>query len=177
MEEQTHTADVANEPIAGVVIAARNSVDGLMAYIMSVSPSVNTRQVLGRRLLEDAERDAEHLKYKVENHIRELGAKTDWSEGVLAKPSGFAVRNAISIIEGTPNATFLEKIAPYPTDHATVMLKWIVGSVVATVDAGKDRFTYAIIDTVTAEGLSGEGSFKGTKDIEKFYSQFQTAII
>ena len=70
----------------------------------------------------------------------------------------------------------LKKIAPYPTDHATVMLKWIVGKVVATVDAGKDRFTYAIIDTVTEEGLSGEGSFKGTKDIEKFYSQFQTAI-
>lgn len=113
----------------------------------------------------------------MENQIREMGARTDWMEGVLAKPSGFTVRNAISIIEGTPNTTFLEKIAPYPTDHATVMLKWIVGSVVATVDAGKDRFTYAIIDTVTAEGFSGEGSFKGTKDIEKFYSQFQTAIL
>lgn len=176
MEGQTHTTDVANEPIAGV-IAARNSVDGLMAYIMSVSPSVNTRRILGQRLLEEAKRDAEHLKHKVENQIRELGARTDWPEEILVKPSGFAVRNAISIIEGTPNATFLEKIAPYPTDHATVMLKWIVGSVVATVDAGKDRFTYAIIDTVTAEGLSGEGSFKGSKDIEQFYSQFQTAIL
>ena len=176
MEGQSNTTDAANEPVAGV-IAARNSVDGLMAYIMSVSPSVNTRRILGRRLIEDAERDAEHLKYKVENNIRELSARTDWPDDVLAKPDGFAVRNAISIIEGAPNVIFLEKIAPYPTDHATVMLKCIVGSVAATVDAGKDRFTYAIIDTVTAKGLFGEGSFKGTKDIERFYSQFQTAIL
>ena len=175
MEGQTH-ADVANEPISGSMVA-RNSVDGLMAYIMSVSPSVNTRRLLGHRLLEEAERDTEHQKYKVENRIREMGAGTDWPKGVLVKPSGFAVRNAISFIESTPNATFLERIAPYPTDHATVLLKWIVGNIVATVDAGKDRFSYAIIDTVTTEGLSGEGSFKGTKDIEKFYSQFQTAIL
>lgn len=165
MEGQVHIADVANEPIAGS-IAARNSVDGLMAYIMSVSPSVNTRRILGRRLLEEAERDAEHQKYKVVSRIRELGAETDWPKGAFVKPSGYAVLNAISIIEGAPNTTFLEKIAPYPTDHATIMLKWIVGNVVATVDAGKDRFSYAIIDTITAEGHSGEGSFKGTNDIK-----------
>lgn len=63
VEGQKHITDAANEPAAGDM-AARNSVDGLMAYITSVSPSVNTRKILAHRLLEDAERDAAYLKYK-----------------------------------------------------------------------------------------------------------------
>ena len=61
--------------------------------------------------------------------------------------------------------------------HGKSGCAWIVGNIVATVDVGKERFTYAIIDTVTTKGLSGDGSFKGKEDIERFYSRFQTAIL
>jgi len=56
--------------------------------------------------------------------------------------------------------------------NATVMLKWIAGNIVASVDAGKEKFTYAIIDKKSATGISGEGVFKSKGDVENFYQQF-----
>jgi hypothetical protein len=175
MEDQTQTANIASEPMGGLL--AKNSVDGLMAYIMSVSPSVTTRRILGRRLLEEADRDADYLKHKAESQIREMASRCEWNDSSVKKPSGHAVRNAIDMIEHTPNVTFLEKVASYPTDHATVMLKWVVGKVVASVDAGNDRFSFAILNTSTAESTSGEGTFMGSKDIDFFFRQLQTAAL
>ena len=163
------------EPIVGVL--ARNSVDGHMACIMSVSPSVTTRRMLGRRLLEAADKDTEYLKYKAESQIREKASQKGWEDGMIKKPSGYAVRNAINMIEYTPNVAFLEKVSSYPTDHATVMLKWVVGKVVASVDAGTDRFSFAILNTSTAECTSGEGSFEGNKDIDFFYRKLQATTL
>ena len=60
MAEQNHIDDVASEPVG--VVAERNSVDGLMAYILSMSPSIMTRRVLGRRLIDEADREVERLK-------------------------------------------------------------------------------------------------------------------
>ena len=170
MAEQNHIADVASEPVG--VVAERNSVDGLMAYILSMSPSIMTRRVLGRRLIDEADREVERLKYKIESQIRELGSRQELLIGELVKPSGYAVRNAIDIIEAAPNTSFLERVSAYPTDHATVMLKWIVGNIVASVDAGKEKFTYAIIDKNSATGISGEGVLKSKGDVENFYQQF-----
>ncbi len=167
--------DKVREPIGGVM--ARNSVDGLMAYIMSVSPSLTTRRMLGRRLLEEADRDTEYLKYKAVSQIREMASHHSWEDDILKKPTGYAVRNAINVIELTPNVTFLEKVSSYPTDHATVLLKWVVGKVVASIDAGTDRFSYAILNTSTAESTSGEGTFEGNKDIELFYGKLQNATL
>ena len=167
--------DIACEPIGSVL--ANNSVDGLMAYIMSVSPSVTTRKILGRRLLDEADKEVEYLRYKIENQIREMASQHGFEHGGVKKPSGYAVRNAINMIECTQNVFFLEKVASYPTDHATVMLKWVVGKVVASVDAGNDRFSFAILNTSTAESTSGEGSFEGDKDIEHFFKQLQAATL
>ena len=175
MEEQKQIANTACKPIGGVL--AKNSVDGLMAYIMSVSPSVTTRRILGRRLLEEADRDADYLKYKAESRIREMASRHEWNDSGVKKPSGHAVRNAIDMIEHTPNVAFLEKVASYPTDHATVMLKWVVGKIVASVDAGNDRFSLAILNTSTAESTSGEGTFVGSKDIDFFFRQLQAATL
>lgn len=175
MEERTHEPGIASEPVGGTL--AKNSVDGLMAYIMSVSPSVTTRRILGRRLLEEADRDADYLKRKAESRIREIASQREWNDSGIKKPSGHAVRNAIDMIEHTPNVVFLEKVASYPTDHATIMLKWVVGKVVASVDAGNDRFSFAILNTSTAESTSGEGTFAGSKDIDSFFRQLQTATL
>lgn len=66
------------------------------------------------------------------------------------------------------------KASVYLTDHATVMLKIILGETTSSVDIGREEFTYAIVNTKTANTRMGRGhtdDLKAMKDLSGIVEQ------
>lgn len=162
---QEETKDIAAEPIA--IRQAGSVADGLLAYITAQNASAATRWELGNRLMHDAERDmATRPAFELSLQIREVSNHADSQ----CKPKSDVIENATRFVFSCPEDKLLTKAAAYVTNHATVMLKIIVGHIVSSVDIGVGSFTYAIVNPVSLATEMGEGLTDDLKAVDNFYS-------
>lgn len=154
-----------------VVTPRETSVDGMLAYITDKHVSAALRCELGHRLIAEAERDmVQRPTFELELHLRELYNQIDNP----TKPSLNIIDNVFVFINTCKDTALLSKAAVYQTDHATVMLKIILGNITSSVDIGDARYTYAIVNSSNALTKMGEGKIDDVKSIKDFYRQLKT---
>lgn len=161
---QEVTKDIAAEPIS--LRRTGSASEGLLAYITAQNASAAARWELGNRLMRDAERDMTvRPAFELVQQIREI---CHYAEG-KNKPSLDTAENAIRFVNACPDNVLLLKSASYVTDHATVMLKIIVGDIVSSVDIGQDSYTFAIVNPDSLKTEMGEGSTSELNSFKSFY--------
>ena len=165
---QEEIKDMAAEPFPLRQMGSAS--DGLLAYITAQNTSAAARWELGNRLMHDAERDmTTRPAFELAQQIREICHYADRAN----KPNLDSTENAIRFVDACPDNSLLLKSASYITDHATVMLKMIVGNIVSSVDIGEDSYTFAIVNPETMETEMGEGSASDMKSIKSFYKDLK----
>ena len=162
MEDNKTT--MAAEPVAA--IRRHDSLDGMLAYITDQKVSAALRWELGHRLIVEAERDMQvRPAFELVLQLREFQRKTD----IENKPDCDTFENAYLFVNACKDPALLSKASVYLTDHATVMLKIIIGEFTSSVDIGRNEFTYAIVNTKTATSKIGRGLIDDAKAIKSFY--------
>ena len=163
MEDNKTT--MAAEPVAA--IRRHDSLDGMLAYITDQKVSAALRWELGHRLIVEAERDMQvRPAFELVLQLREFQRKTDTEN----KPDCDTFENAYLFVNACKDPALLSKASVYLTDHATVMLKIIIGEFTSSVDIGRNEFTYAIVNTKTATSKIGRGLTDDAKAIKSFYN-------
>ena len=154
----------AAEPVA--VMRRQDSLDGMLAYITDQNPSAALRWELGHRLIAEAERDMQvRPAFELELQLRELQRQS----GVKVKPDLDTFENAFIFLNACKDSSLLSKASVYLTDHATVMLKIIIGKTTSSVDIGCDEYTYAIVNTETVATKMGRGRTDDMKSMKDFF--------
>ena len=154
-----------------VATLRENSVDGMLAYITDKHVSASLRRELGHRLIAEAERDMKvRPAFELELYLRELYSQN----GDTSRLSVNILENAFNFVNACNDTTLLSKAAVYQTDHATIMLKIILGDITSSVDIGKSRFTYAIVNSLNASTAMGGGDIDDINLIKNFYRQLKT---
>ena len=150
----------ASEPVA--VRRNQDSLDGMLAYITDQKVSAALRWELGHRLIVEAEHDMQvRPAFELELQLRELQSQIV-SE---VKPDLDTFENAFLFVNACKDPSLLSKASVYLTDHATVMLKIIIGESTSSVDIGRNEFTYAIVNTKTVATEMGRGRTDDMKTI------------
>ena len=98
--------------------------------------------------------------------LRELQRQT----GIDVKPDFDTFENAYLFVNVCKDPSLLSKASVYLTDHATVMLKIIIGETTSSVDIGREEFTYAIVNTKTAKTRMGRGHTDDKKAMKVFFN-------
>ena len=167
--EDKHTSQIENgqvvaEPIAAV--SRQSGLDGMLAYITDQHPSAALRWELGHRLIAEAEHDMQvRPAFELELQLRELQHQTD----LQVKPDLDTFENAFIFLNACKDSSLLSKASVYLTDHATVMLKIIIGKTTSSVDIGCDEYTYAIVNTETVATKMGRGRTDDMKSMKDFF--------
>jgi hypothetical protein len=160
----------AAEPVA--VMRRQDSLDGMLAYITDQKVSAALRWELGHRLITDAEHDMQvRPAFELELQLRELQRQV----GVDVKPDFDTFENAYLFLSVCKDPSLLSKASVYLTDHATVMLKIIIGETTSSVDIGREEFTYAIVNTKTAKTRMGRGLSDDEKTMKEFIQVMQVS--
>ena len=155
----------AAEPVA--IMHRQDSLDGMLAYITDQNVSAALRWELGHRLITDAEHDMQvRPAFELELQLRELQRQT----GIDVKPDLDTFDNAYLFVNVCKDPSLLSKASVYLTDHATVMLKIIIGETTSSVDIGREEFTYAIVSTKTANTRMGRGHTDDIKTMKEFFN-------
>ena len=168
--EDKHTSQIENgqvvaEPIAAV--SRQSGLDGMLAYITDQNPSAALRWELGHRLIAEAEHDMQvRPAFELELQLRELQRQSD----LQVKPDLDTFENAFIFLNACKDSSLLSKASVYLTDHATVMLKIIIGTTTSSVDIGRDEYTYAIVNTETAATKMGRGRTDDMKSMKDFFN-------
>ena len=161
---QTENGQVVSEPVAA--ISRLSGLDGMLAYITDQNPSAALRWELGHRLIAEAEHDMQvRPAFELELQLRELQHQTD----LQVKPDLDTFENAFIFINACKDSFLLSKASVYLTDHATVMLKIIIGKTTSSVDIGRDEYTYAIVNTETVATKMGRGRTDDMKSMKDFF--------
>lgn len=154
----------AAEPVA--VMRRQDALDGMLAYITDLNVSAALRWELGHRLIAEAEHDMQvRPVFELERQLHELQQQAD-SEN---KPSWDTFDNAFLFINACQDAALLTKASVYLTDHATIMLKIILGETTSSVDIGQKEFTFAIVNTNTTSTKMGRGHADDQKSMKAFF--------
>ena len=167
--EDKHTSQIENgqvvaEPIAAV--SRQSGLDGMLAYITDQYPSAALRWELGHRLIAEAEHDMQvRPAFELELQLRELQHQTD----LQVKPDLDTFENAFIFINACKDSFLLSKASVYLTDHATVMLKIIIGKTTSSVDIGCDEYTSTIVYTETVATKMGRGRTDDMKSMKDFF--------
>ena len=172
--DDKHTSNIddngmkAAEPVA--VMRRQDSLDGMLAYITDQNVSAALRWELGHRLITDAEHDMQvRPAFELELQLRELQRQT----GIDVKPDLDTFDNAYLFVNVCKDPSLLSKASVYLTDHATVMLKIIIGETTSSVDIGREEFTYAVVNTKTANTRMGRGHTDDLKAMKEFFISLQ----
>ena len=161
---QIEKGQVVAEPVA--VINRQSGLDGMLAYITDQHPSAALRWELGHRLIAEAEHDMQvRPAFELELQLRELQHQTD----LQVKPDLDTFENAFIFLNACKDSSLLTKASVYLTDHATVMLKIIIGKTTSSVDIGCDEYTYAIVNTETVATKMGRGRTDDMKSMKDFF--------
>ena len=172
--EDKHTSQIENgqvvaEPVA--TISRQSGLDGMLAYITDQNPSAALRWELGHRLIAEAERDMQvRPAFELELQLRELQRQPD----LQVKPDMHTFENAFIFLNACKESSLLSKASVYLTDHATVMLKIIIGTTTSSVDIGRDEYTYAIVNTETAATKMGRGRTDDMKSMTDFFKSLRS---
>ena len=162
---QNENGQVVAEPVA--VISRQSGLDGMLAYITDQNPSAALRWELGHRLIAEAERDMQvRPAFELELQLRELQRQSD----LQVKPDLNTFENAYLFVDMCKDPSLLTKASVYLTDHATVMLKIIIGETTSSVDIGCEEFTYAIVNTKTVNSQMGRGYTDDVKAMKEFFN-------
>ncbi len=154
----------AAEPVA--VISRQSGLDGMLAYITNQNPSAALRWELGYRLIAEAEHDMQvRPAFELELQLRELQRQSD----LQVKPDLDTFENAFIFLNACKDSSLLSKASVYLTDHATVMLKIIIGKTTSSVDIGCDEYTYAIVNTEKKKKKMGRGHTDDMKSMKDFF--------
>ena len=86
------------------------------------------------------------------------------------KPDLNTFENAYLFVDMCKDPSLLTKASVYLTDHATVMLKIIIGETTSSVDIGREEFTYAIVNTKTVNSQMGRGYTDDVKAMKEFFN-------
>ena len=108
--------------------------------------------------------------FELELQLRELQRQA----GIDVKPDFDTFENAYLFVNVCKDPSLLSKASVYLTDHATVMLKIIIAETTSSVDIGREEFTYAIVNTKTANTRMGRGhtdDLKAMKDLSGIVEQ------
>ena len=155
----------AAEPVA--VMRRQDSLDGMLAYITDQNVSAALRWELGHRLITDAEHDMQvRPAFELELQLREFQRQTDLD----VKPDFDTFENAYVFVDVCKDPSLLSKASVYLTDHATVMLKIIIGETTSSVDIGREEFTYAIVNTKMVNTRMGRGHTDDVQAMKEFYN-------
>jgi hypothetical protein len=164
-----HTSQIDNgqvvaEPVS--VISRQSGLDGMLAYITDQNPSAALRWELGHRLIAEAEHDMQvRPTFELELQLRELQRQSD----LQVKPDMDTFENAYIFLNACNDSSLLSRASVYLTDHATVMLKIIIGKSTSSVDIGRDEYTYAIVNTETVATKMGRGRTDDMKSMKDFF--------
>lgn len=89
------------------------------------------------------------------------------------KPGFEIFENAYLFVNACKDSSLLSKASVYLTDHATVMLKIIIGESTSSVDIGRNEFSYAIVNMKTTTSKIGRGFTDDLKAIQRFYKELR----
>jgi hypothetical protein len=155
----------AAEPVA--VMRRQDSLDGMLAFITDQNVSAALRWELGHRLIAEAEHDMQvRPAFELERQLHELQQQADPEN----KPSWETFDNAYLFINACQDEALLTKASVYLTDHATIMLKIILGETTSSVDIGQTEFTFAIVNTNTTSTNMGRGRTDDQKSMKAFFN-------
>ena len=104
--------------------------------------------------------------FELELQLRELQRQTDLD----VKPDLDTFENAYVFVDVCKDPSLLSKASVYLTDHATVMLKIIIGETTSSVDIGREEFTYAIVNTKTVNTRMGRGHTDDVQAMKEFFT-------
>ena len=170
MDEKLNSTSEGNSMKASEPVAVKrrlDSLDGMLAYITGQNVSAALRWELGHRLIAEAEHDMKvRPAFELELQLRELQRQTVSD----IKPDLDTFENAFHFVNACKDPSLLSKASVYLTDHATVMLKIIIGQTTSSVDIGRNEFTYAIVNTKTVATQMGRGCTDDMKAMNDFYN-------
>ena len=104
--------------------------------------------------------------FELELQLRELQRQA----GIDVKPDFDTFENAYLFVNVCKDPSLLSKASVYLTDHATVMLKIMIGETTSSVDIGREEFTYAIVNTKTVNTRMGRGHTDDLKAMKEFFN-------
>lgn len=117
--------------------------------------------------------ELEHNIHKLDFNLKQQILKLQNESDSDYKPVDNVFQNAIAFVDCCNDSSLLLKASAYLTDHATVVLKVVLGTVTSSIDIGRTEFTYSIVNTMTIQTLMGRGRFEDQDSIHSFYSQLK----